>query len=397
MIRLGVLGAGGFVGSRIVEAFHLRGRCCVVPIVRRPASLANVARFDLGWRIADAMDEAALRSAFDGCEAVVHTVMGHPSQIPHDVAPVYRAAEAAGVRRIIYMSSAAVHGQNPPPGTSEASPFIRRRSLYYNNAKMRAERRLLRMRRFGAVQVVVLRPSIVFGPRDVWISAMVQALRRGAPYLVDGGEGICNTTYIDNLVHAVDLALDAQADGEAFIIVDAETVTWRCLYETVAQQLFGRGPDPAIADPILVDPGPTLVDRLRRSPAWHAIKPYFPHPVSSLMRRGSRALLAAAEAARAAWDDERAPSAGRTRISVPRDLALLHACGYKLPYSKARDVLDYEPVVTVEEGLRRTIEWHRIVDPTLSGLSSSALDEHTAGVSSRYGDLASAAASRSAI
>ena len=55
--RVAVLGAGGFIGSRIVEMFHLGGLADVRPVTRSTGALARLSRFDLDWRIADARDQ----------------------------------------------------------------------------------------------------------------------------------------------------------------------------------------------------------------------------------------------------------------------------------------------------------------------------------------------------
>jgi uncharacterized protein YbjT (DUF2867 family) len=138
-----ILGASGFVGSRIVEMFHLGGLADVRPVARSMGSLARLSRFNLDWRLADALDQEALLKAFTGCETVIHANAGDPATIRDSVTPVYRAAINAGVRRLIYLSSAAVHGQAPLPGTDEESPLIRRQPIAYNSAKAWAERRLL--------------------------------------------------------------------------------------------------------------------------------------------------------------------------------------------------------------------------------------------------------------
>ena len=46
-MNVAIIGAGGFIGNRLVEMFHLGGRHEVVPIVRRPSGLALPARFAL--------------------------------------------------------------------------------------------------------------------------------------------------------------------------------------------------------------------------------------------------------------------------------------------------------------------------------------------------------------
>jgi len=64
--RVAVLGAGGFIGSRVVESFHLQGFAEFRPIVRRISGLARSRRFNLDPRIADACDAQALRAALAG-------------------------------------------------------------------------------------------------------------------------------------------------------------------------------------------------------------------------------------------------------------------------------------------------------------------------------------------
>ena len=119
-MRVAILGASGFIGNRAVEMLHRDGRCEVVPVVRRPAAMALARRFDLAPWVADALDEEALRKAFRGCEAVVSSITGDTRTLVDSVTPLYRAAQAVGVRRIVYLSSASVHGCHraifsPPP------------------------------------------------------------------------------------------------------------------------------------------------------------------------------------------------------------------------------------------------------------------------------------------
>nr|HMN30237.1 NAD-dependent epimerase/dehydratase family protein [Caldilineaceae bacterium] len=238
MIPVAILGANGFIGGRIVERFHLSGLATVRPVVRSMSGLARLARFDLEGSVADALDEAALRHAFAGCSVVIHAVAGDPAVILGTLAPVYRAAQAAGVRRLVYLSTASVHGQAPAPGTDERSPLSENQPLAYNRAKVRAEQDLLKLRERGQVEVVLLRPGIVWGPRSVWIANFAAALLAGEAYLIDRGQGICNSIYIDNLVHAIYQALQAPGvDGEAMLVGDDEQVTWADLYRPVAETL----------------------------------------------------------------------------------------------------------------------------------------------------------------
>ena len=338
-----VLGAGGFIGNRLVETLHLAGMR-VTPIVRRSSALALAGRFNLPARVADAFDTEALSAALAGCDAAVVAVAGDPRTIVGSVDPVYRAAEAAGLRRLLYLSTASVHGQAPAAGTDETTPLSASQPIAYNNAKVRAERRLERCRRSGSVETVLLRPGIIYGPRSSWTGGLADELLTGDAALVEGGHGICNGIYVDNLVHAIRLALAAPGvDGQAFLVGDRETVTWRDLYRPVADalgidvDLLPTPPASAAAREV------PLAERVRDSAAFKRLP--------STVRAG----LAAAYLARTGVRTAGAAETGAPKVTLEK--ALLHTCTYKLPWSKAEERLGYRPVVSFAEGCRRGVAW----------------------------------------
>jgi nucleoside-diphosphate-sugar epimerase len=341
--RVAVLGAGGFIGNRMVEVLHLAG-LDVVPIVRRSNRGALPGRFPLQVRVADALDRQQVRAALRGCDSAVVAIAGDARTIVETVEPVYFAAADSGLRRLVHLSSASVHGQSPPAGTDELTPLSDRQPIEYNNAKVRAEQVLLRCRAQGATEVVLLRPGIVHGPRSQWIGALADDLLGGRAVLVEGGHGLCNSIYVDNLVHAVRCALTADhVDGQAFLIGDDEDVTWRDLYAPICTAL-GMDVDD------LPQPGRETVDSpgawARRRGEWSAIRRFLPAPVRAGLR-------AAVEAHRgAAVHVSAAPT-------PTLEQALLHTCGYRLPSSRARSILGYEPIVPFIEACRRSVEWLR--------------------------------------
>jgi nucleoside-diphosphate-sugar epimerase len=352
MNRVAVLGANGFIGSRIVEMFHLGNAAEVRPIVRTISSLARLSRFDLDGRIADALDRPALTAAFAGCEAVVHAVAGSPTVIVGTLEPVYQAAQEAGVRRLIYLSSAAVHGQTPEPGATEEWPLHDHHPLPYNNAKVRAERTLQRLRQQGDVELVILRPGIVFGPRSFWVANFADGLLSGQAYLINEGQGICNSTYVDNLVHAIHLAMMTEGvDGQAFLVGDGEQVTWWDLYRPIADAL---GFD--------LDQVPQVEPSYRR--AWedrfktlHASRP----AQTFLSLFPFRFRLAAFNALTALKRSAPYPSPWVSpplpRPQATLEMSLLYQCRYKLPSDKAARMLSYQPIVSFAEGCRRSVAW----------------------------------------
>jgi predicted dehydrogenase/nucleoside-diphosphate-sugar epimerase len=345
--RIAVLGANGFIGSRTVEMLHLSGSAEVRPVVRRYAALAGLSRFALDCRIADGLDVAALRDAVAGCDVVVHAIAGDRRTIVASAAAAYRAAEAAGVRRLVYLSTSCVHGQAPVPGTLESTPPPASQALPYNAAKARAERDLLALRARGRVELVILRPGIVYGPRSRWTAGLADELLSGAASLVDGGDAVCNCIYVDNLVHAILLAASSpEADGEAFFVGDAEWVTWRDLYLSIGHAL---GIDVReVASETLVDRGLSWPERLERllvsSPAQAALSLVAPE-----LRARARRLVPGLR--------DIPPAGADAAPVVSREMALLQQCRYRLPMAKAEALLGYRPVVSFEEGCRRSVAW----------------------------------------
>jgi nucleoside-diphosphate-sugar epimerase len=176
--KIALIGANGFIGLRTTEILSTRSDLTLIPFVRSPSSLAVLARQPLEWRITSFTDVAPLAAALKGCDVCIHAAIGDASQIVRMAEVTYQACAAAGVRRLVWLSSASVHSQNCAPGTDESSPLHDQHPLSYNNAKVRAEWALAKLARDKRVEVVRLRPGVVFGPRSRWITDPAAELRR---------------------------------------------------------------------------------------------------------------------------------------------------------------------------------------------------------------------------
>jgi nucleoside-diphosphate-sugar epimerase len=347
-----VLGASGFVGSRLLEVFHLGELAALRPVVRQYSSLACLARFDLDWRIADACDMDALTAAFSGCDAVINLIAADPAVIVRNATVCYQAAQAAGVKRIVYLSSASVHGQSPAPGTDETSPLHTKHVFAYNNAKVQAEKALIELRRRGSVELVILRPGIVFGPRSRWVSDIANQLLANTAYLINNGEGICNSIYVDNLIHAIRLALTVPAaDRNVFLVGDRERVTWLHFYGQIAS---GLGVDlqcvPRLDAPQFEHGAIEQLERFRSSRSVQALLPMVPSALKSAVKGAISAATAPPQ--RSPWV---LPSTAGPQVT--EEFAALHQCSVQLPWSKAASILDYQPPVSFAEGMARSLDW----------------------------------------
>jgi nucleoside-diphosphate-sugar epimerase len=221
-----VTGATGFIGGRVCERLVQAGVKNVRALVHTPSHAARIARLPIQLCSGSLLDRAALREALGNSNIVVHCGIGVARAIVDGTQNLLEASQAAGVERLVHMSTAAVYGITPKPGSeTEDAPLPRTGDPYCDN-KGRAEQEVLRFYRRG-LPTVILRPSIVYGPYSAWSTRLVQDLRENHVAVIDGGKGTCNTTYVDNLVDAIFSSIqNDRAPGQAFFITDGERISW---------------------------------------------------------------------------------------------------------------------------------------------------------------------------
>jgi len=372
MTRIGIVGASGFVGNRAIEMLQADG-FEVVPILRSASSASRLTQKDVDYRVANSFDRSSLEAAFQGCDVVIHSILGSPGLIRGSVTPAYQAAERAGVKRILYLSSMIVHTSAPAPGTTEATPPIENQPFPTHIAKIHAERKLLQLRRKGSVEVVIFRPGIVFGPRSRWITELATQLVQSTAYLINGGNGICNSVYVDNLIHAMRLAMTVPAaDGEAFFVGDRETVTWFDFYRPFAEA-FG-------VDPHLIPSLPV--------PEFHHSRK---QQLISAVRESELVQKTLSLISNDFKQNLKRIIPGRNRsvtqtpdliVTPPKPvvtemMAILQQSQYQLPFKKAEKLLGYEPIVSFEQGCQNSISWLAASDTFRSHLKSAVKNSRT--------------------
>ncbi len=197
-----VTGATGFVGSHLVEALRRRGHE-VTALVRSPAKGAELARLDVRQAAGDVLDPTALDRAASGRTIVFHVaglVAAHSEaeffEVNRDgTANVVAAAVRAGVERLVLVSSMAAGGPTVPghplTGAEPARPVTA-----YGRSKLAAEE----IARASALRWTILRPPMIYGPRDREVLKLFRAARLGiAPVFGDGTQEL-------SAIHAADLA-----------------------------------------------------------------------------------------------------------------------------------------------------------------------------------------------
>jgi len=337
MLTVGVVGAGGFIGRRTTQIFCQKTVAEVRPIVRTTSSAMALNELGVKAYIADATNVSSLKPALIGCDVVVHCAAGSPWFIRKTAEVTYQSADQAGIKRLVYLSTASVHGQAPAPGTDEESVLSDRQFPAYNNAKVQAERTLLRLREQGTTEVVMIRPGIVTGPGSSWIVGFVNALLTDTAYVGNQGKGICNSVYIDNLIEQIYLALTAEnVDRQAFLTGDRETVSWADLYKPFVNACGFKIEQLPSVD--CANYQPTSKERLREGLRN-----------TKLLGEVVSLTLGKLKQAKPAQSPQQPP--------LNYEMAMLYGCQYKLPHQKAQKMLGYEPIVSFVEGCDRTLDW----------------------------------------
>ena len=360
---IAVLGSNGFVGYRLVEWLYLNEKANVRPIVRSYNSMAKVSKFNLNVAIADALDYDSLLEATKGVDILIHSIVGDGNTIVKSIKNAYEVCLENDIKRLVYISTAVVYGNTPKPGTVEGSDYIKGSTSEYISAKIKAEKLLSQMNSNNQLQVIILRPGIVFGPGSThWTNQIALNLIQQEAFLVDGGNGTCNTIYIDNLVFAIWLACITNEDkSDDFIVTDCEKVTWRDLYAQVAS--FREIDINSITSVSLFDAEEFLEhclvadqagQKLRRLKRWllptvygiivRLLPGFFKRIVKRIIR----------------INDVIGESNERT-YSLDREIVELQLCEWQFSSKKAKTQLNYEPIYNFKTASEKTVSWLKFV------------------------------------
>jgi nucleoside-diphosphate-sugar epimerase len=135
------------------------------------------------------------------------------------------ASVAGSVERFVHFSTTDVHAT--------------RSRNWYARSKLAAEAAVRGVGHEHGLDAVILRPATVYGPRSTEVvGEIARAIRDRHMVLVDRGRALAGLCYVDNLVDAALLALDAAAArGQAFDISDGLDVTWRRFTDDLADGL----------------------------------------------------------------------------------------------------------------------------------------------------------------
>jgi nucleoside-diphosphate-sugar epimerase len=386
--RVLVLGASGFLGGRLVERLVEECGAEVRVLLRRVAAGSATVRFPLDAHVGDLTDAATVRRAIDGCSVIVNCVKGSGPDaalrraIDVDLSGQLVEAAALTGARVVHVSSMAVYDLPRVGDVTERSPDAPPGDTY-SDSKLAGERLALATGARLGVPVTVVQPTVVYGPRaTVHASEILEEMRTGRLVLVEGGTGICNAVYVDDVVTALLLAAVTPATaGERFLISGPEHPTWAdffghfermlgrpstiSLTEREALELWRRAnhrPSLAAAGLRLLREQPEVRARLLETreaelarAAALRLAPRLARSAKARLKGGAAHGTAGTAAAPSGADLTDLTDVEASRPWLVHYLAKRAA----VQTTKAQELLGYRPVFGLAEGMRLTEAWAR--------------------------------------
>lgn len=242
--RVLVTGATGFVGRALCEQLIAAGHE-VIPAVRFRAGLPNESV------VGDIGSSTDWRLALVGCDAVVHLAARvHMMQDnAHDSLALYREinteatlnlarqAAEAGVKRFVFISSIKVNGEGGDAAYREFDVPVPADA--YAISKWEAEQGLRRIARETGLEVVILRPPLVYGPGvKANFLRLMQWVQKGWPLPLGAIRNRRSLLYLGNFVDAIRLCVEhPDAAGQTFLLDDGEPVSTPELVRAIARAM----------------------------------------------------------------------------------------------------------------------------------------------------------------
>jgi nucleoside-diphosphate-sugar epimerase len=245
-----VTGGSGFVGRNLLAVLQARGDR-VVALARSLSAMEAVRALGAEPLAGDLVDVAAMTAGMAGADVVFHCAAkvddwGDPAEF-HRVnvegtGQVIEAARAAGVRRMVHVSTEAVLADGTPiHDADETRPRATRPIGLYPLTKGKAEEVALAGSRDG-LEVVVVRPRFVWGKGDTAIlPKIVEVMRKGQFAWIGGGRFLTSTCHVRNVCEGMLLAAERGRAGEIYFFTDGAPVEFRAFITAMAAT---QGADP---------------------------------------------------------------------------------------------------------------------------------------------------------
>ena len=247
-MRVLVTGATGFTGGHLARTLAARGDT-VRALVRSAAPALAAAGIETVP--GDLRDAASIERAALGVDVVYHIAAIYRQAGLRDqeyravnaaaVRTVIEAAGSAGVRRVVHCSTVGVHADISHPPAAEDAPL--KPGDIYQVTKLEGERIAREAAEDTEMEVVIVRPTGIYGPGDRRLLKLFRGVARGRFPILGSGNIYYHLTYIDDLVEGFRLCASVPAAaGRTYILAGAEVTTLNELVTIVAEEAHVKPP-----------------------------------------------------------------------------------------------------------------------------------------------------------
>lgn len=239
MSRILMTGGTGFVGSAIMNCLMSRGTFDVINITRGNAT--SLVPGAVAHMVSDIASYDRWPELFSGVGTVIHCaarvhVMDDRLSDPlaefrkvnvEGTLNLARQAATAGVRRFIFLSSIKVNGEGTAPGHSYEADDVPAPMDPYGISKLEAEQGLRALAAEIGMEVVIIRPVLVYGPGvKANFLSMMRWLNKGVPLPFGAIYNKRSLVALDNLVDLIVTCIDhPAAANQTFLVSDGEDLS----------------------------------------------------------------------------------------------------------------------------------------------------------------------------
>lgn len=320
-MRVAISGATGFVGGALARTLAQQGHGLRL-LARPSADRSHLQDVAAEWFVGDVLQPETLPDWVRGADWVIHAA-GMLGQAGVPEADYHRlhvdgtqhvctaVAQYAPHARVLYVSSPGVLGPISGSPADETAPLAP--SNPYERSKAAAETVALDFAEQG-LDVVITRPEFIYGPGDLHVLGLFQAVQRGLFFTVDGGRAVCHPTFVEDAVAGMVACLENGRSGHIYHITGPQPVSFRTLGQTIAAELGVRAP-------------------------WLSL----PKPVAMLAAMALETLGKVAGIT---------PPLSRTGVAFFSE-------NRRFSWQKAQDELGYSPEYDLAMGVAKTVAWYK--------------------------------------
>jgi dihydroflavonol-4-reductase len=237
-----ITGAGGFIGSHLVESQLAQGHQVRAVDLRLERLAHTVNHANLELVAGDLTADSLLPSLVAGVDIVYHLAsahldVSHSNDHYHLVNVVatknlLAAAHAAGVQRFVHCSSNGVLGEISQIPADENTPC--RPTNIYEQTKLLGEQAALAFHQETGLPLVVARPAWVYGPRCPRTGRLLRTVKKGRFIMFGNGRTLRHPIHISDAVRGLELCAQRGTPGHIYFLAGERAVTLNELVQTIA-------------------------------------------------------------------------------------------------------------------------------------------------------------------